>query len=243
MTRNEPETPPAVQEARRRVRNVSIGTTALSLAIIPLVWGAKVTGIDPNVAVWSWVGAMAVGAAVYPWRRWARDAGLIREHNRLIARTDLGLLSDGETAPSETTTDPLQQMAGRIISLAEGDPAVKALVDNVMARRADLQHDLRSLEEAIEMEASLDGETGQRHSRLTEVADARRDDLRALTDALRDLHVELTVRSDTDHSATVQRIDHLLASLSAETELVALGSASDAATEKPRQRPAATRQT
>ena len=86
MTRNEPDTPPAVQEARRRVRNVSIGTTALSLAIIPLVWGAKVVGIDPNVAEW---GAMAVGAAVYL-ARWARDADLIREHNRLIARTDLG---------------------------------------------------------------------------------------------------------------------------------------------------------
>ena len=71
---------------------------------------------------------------------------------------------------------------------------MKRLVESVMSRRAELLHDLESLESAIAMEAALDDPGGRRHERLSAVADAQKAELQSLTDALRDLHVELTVQ-------------------------------------------------
>ncbi len=241
MAESDDQIPEAVVEAHRRSRNVSIAILAGSLAIVPLVWAASTLGVDPDIAVWSWVGVMGVGALAYPWRRYGRALSLIQEHRSQQARTELGIDTEA-TATTEADADPLARIARRIISLAGDDAAVEPLVDSVMARRSELQHDLQSLEEAIAMEASLGDATGTRHGRLSEVAEARRTDLQRLADALRDLHVELTVRSEADHTATVARIDLLLASLSAETELVALGSTAEASAATARSRPEPQRQ-
>lgn len=234
----------ALADARRRSRNVTIATICGSLAILPMVWGAKAVGLDPSVAVWSWVGVLGLGAAVYPWRQYASDLGVIREAGRIEARTKLGLADTPAAGVlPEAPADPLQAMADRVVQLAGGDDTVKRLVKTVMGRRTELLHDLESLESAIAMEAALDDPGGRRHARLTAVADARKADLQSLTDALRDLHVELTVQKGTDPTEAVQRMDHLLASLSAETELVALGSTDSREAEAPRRRPHAERQT
>jgi len=233
MSDAEQPEPPAVLEARRRSRNATLVMVAASLSIIPLIFASKALGFSADIVVYAYMGLMVGGACVLPWRKYSQDLQTIQEHQRHIAQKTLGITAAPE-ALQEDPNDPLAGLARRVLSLADDDDAISALVKTVMARRADLQRDLSSLDEALAMESAMDGEDHPRHARLNAVAEARRADLKHLNDALRDLHVELTVRSDADHTEAVQRVDDLLASLSAETELAALDDGIDAA-EPPRQ--------
>lgn len=233
MSDAEQPEPPAVLEARRRSRNATVAIVAASVAIFPLIYAGKALGLSADMVVYGYLGLMAVGAYLSPWRKYSQDLQTIQEHQRHIAQKTLGITAAPE-APLEDPNDPLAGLARRVLSLAVDDDAISALVKTVMTRRADLQRDLHSLDEALAMESAMDGEDHPRHARLNAVAEARRADLKRLNDALRDLHVELTVRSDADHTEAVQRVDDLLASLSAETELAALDDGADTA-EPPRQ--------
>lgn len=223
MSDAETPEPAAVQEARRRSRNGTIVAIGVSLAVVPMIAAGKALGISPEVATLTYLGLAGVAALFAPWRQYSQDLQTIKEHHRHIAQQALGITREPAAQADASATDPLAALARRVRTLAGDDGAIPGLVDGVLARRADLQRDLSSLEEALALEAAVDGEENPRHARLAAVADARRADLKRLGDALRDLHVELTVRSDADHTATVQRVDHMLASLSAETELAALG--------------------
>ena len=69
MAESDDQIPEAVVEAHRRSRNVSIAILAGSLAIVPLVWAASTLGVDPDIAVWSWVAIVCV-TGVCRWNPW-----------------------------------------------------------------------------------------------------------------------------------------------------------------------------
>ena len=219
--------PPAVLEARRRSRNATLGVVAASLTIFPMILASELLGFGADAVLYGYTGLLAVGAFFVPWRQYSQDLQTIQEHQRHIAQKQLGISTDAAPA-QEDPNDPLVALSRRVLRLADDDAAITGLVETVMARRAELQSDLSSLDEALAVELAMDGEDSPRHTRLAAVADARRADLKRLSDALRDLHVELTVRSDADHTEAVQRVDHMLASLSAETELASLDGGSAA---------------
>lgn len=237
MSDAEQPEPPAVLKARRRSRTATLGFVAISLAIFPLIFASKTFGFSADTVIYAYIGLMALGAYMAPWRKYSQDLQTIQEHHRHVAQRKLGITSKPKP-PKEDSNDPLAALANRVLTLAGDDAAISGLVETVMARRADLRRDLSSLDEALAMEAAMDSEDNPRHARLNVVAEARRDDLKHLSDALRDLHVELTVRSDADHTEAVRRVDDLLASLSAETELAALdGGTDDAAPSRQEEAP------
>ena len=234
--------PDAVLQARRRSRNGTLAVVGATLAFFPLIAASKALGLSADIAVYSYLGILGVAAALAPWRQYSQDLQTIQEHQRYLAQQKLGI-KPGTPVAQATSPDPLSALSSRILALAEQDGAIPGLVQGVMARRADLQRDLSSLEEALALEAEMDGVDNPRLARLVAVAQSRRVDLQRLGDALRDLHVELTVRSDADHTAVVERVDHMLASLSAEAELAALGGeAGTPDPEGPRRQPRRQRQ-
>ena len=156
---------------------------------------------------------------------------LIREYTRQKDQqaVEAAILADDQQ-PAEPT-HPVHALAQRVRKLAAAEPRIPQLVDQVCARFDQLQAELGSLQQAMAAEETLGSGPNPRLERLSQVAQYKSAEQQALTDAIRDLHVELTEREGRNPDAICGQIDELLASLAAEAEVAQLtGQAPVAAT-------------
>jgi hypothetical protein len=95
------------------------------------------------------------------------------------------------------------------------------MVDGLLGHLDSLQRDAETLRQAIALDEEVLGERQEGTTRLGMALERKEQAIERLSLALRDLHVELTIRDEGDHSATYRRVDDLLATLSAEREVTA----------------------
>jgi hypothetical protein len=125
--------------------------------------------------------------------------------------------TDGEALPAE---HPLHGIAARVRELGGDDQRVSKLVDSLLAKLDAVGQDADTLREAVATEQALaTSEDDPRIERLAGVLADKEALIAQLTDALRDLHVELTARENEDHEALFEQVGDLVAGLSAEAEV------------------------
>jgi hypothetical protein len=123
----------------------------------------------------------------------------------------------GEALPPE---HPLHGIAARVRELGGDDQRVSKLVDSLLAKLDAVGQDADTLREAVATQQAL-ATSGDdpRIERLAGVLADKEALFAQLTGALRDLHVELTIRENEDHEVLFEQVSDLLAGLSAETEV------------------------
>jgi hypothetical protein len=130
---------------------------------------------------------------------------------------EMSSVLDGEVLPAE---HPLYGIAARVRELGGDDQRVSKLVDSLLAKLDAVGHDADTLREAVATERALaTPEDDPRIGRLAGVLADKEALITPLTDALRDLHVELTARENEDHEALFEQVGDLVAGLSAEAEV------------------------
>ncbi len=217
-----PENEPAkVREARSMQEKITIGIIAASLGILPFALVSKLTPNPDLFMLWAtagWAVLSAVGAWFVPWRKFMKSQAMIKEYDRLQAREALEEAIGQPASP--IGEHPLSSVADRIRKLASADQRILEIVNAIGGRLDALHRDGQSLQAAIDMEKDLGAaDDDARVARLSEVLELNRVAQGQLGDALRDLHVELTVRADQDHEALFQQLNELLMDFSIDTEL------------------------
>jgi len=171
-----------------------------------------------NWVLIGWGTLCGAGALVFPWRKLAAAQSLVKEYDSMKARAALDEVL--ETPEQLSQEHPLSALADRVRQLADGNERVLGILDVLVSRLDALDSDAQSLRSAMAVETELGAADGDpRMSRMAEVLARNEATQGRLNDALRDLHVELTVRADQNHEALFSRLDDLLLDFSVDTEL------------------------
>jgi hypothetical protein len=219
--------PENVKEAKRWLGRVSLAIVAGSLFILPLVFASKAIGVDPLWAVGTWLGLGAVAGSMISWSKFSRAGALVTEFERHRAKNDLAILEDRGTSLAEA--HPLHAIAARVCALVGDDERVSAMVDDLLARLKQVGQDVESLREAVATEKGFATSTEDpRVQRLVGVLEQKQALMAQLSGALRDIHVELTLRQNDDHEPLFCQVNDLLAGLSAEAEVARVTNDEDA---------------
>ena len=208
--------PAVIKEAKRLHRNAAIGITAYSLSIFPAM--AIADYLHFNFSFLIWVAAGGVLAYFTDWSKLGSTYTLLEEYKKRKAKKLLETTLGPE--PELDADHPLAGIAERVRGLACGDKRVLDVVDTLLVKVGEVEHDLGSLTAAVEAEKNL-GTTDEddRIQRLNAVAIQKKAVLEKLANGLRDLHVELTVRQDEDHDALLSQVSNMLDGIAAETEV------------------------
>ena len=209
------QVPEAIREAKRINRNAMLASFGFAVGWIPLVGLGKSIGFDTGSMILGWFGLMGVAAFFTNWGKVNQAYALLKAYDEQQAEEALA-----NAVPSLDTDDPMHAIASRIKDLAQGDEAVLKLVDDLLLQVNKAQQDLVSLTDAVQAEVELGGaEDGPRLARLQAVAGAKQRVMDQLSGAMRDLHVELTVRQNDDHGDLISQVRDVLDGISAETEV------------------------
>ena len=197
-------------------RNFAIGSFAYSVSIFPMI--AISQYVSFNHAFLMWVAAGGVLAYFTDWSKLSSTYTLLEEYKK---RTAKNLLEDAIGPEPELDAEhPLAGIAERVRGLADGDKRVLGVVDTLLVKVGEVEHDLASLTAALEAEQSLGAtDEDERIQRLNAVAVKKKAVLEKLAGGLRDLHVELTVRKNEDHGALLSQVSNMLDGIAAETEV------------------------
>jgi hypothetical protein len=212
------ETPDVIKEAKRVSRNAALGITAWTLSIFPLTALSNTTLFAGTHSFLFWIAGAAVLAYFTDWTKLSSATTLLEEYRKKTAHN---LLESTLGPDPELDADhPLAGIAERVRGLAEGDARVLDVVDTLLVKVREVEHDLASLTAAVEAEQSL-GATNEdeRIQRLNTVASQKKAVIEKLAGGLRDLHVELTVRKNDDHDALLSQVSNMLDGIAAETEV------------------------
>ena len=217
--------PDPIKEAWRFTKRFEITFTAMCLSILPLIFAARAVSLPESWVLWFYFGMLAVGVALAPWRTISVSRTLVREYERQQAQVQLADATKGAALEPD---NPLSALAERVQALAGTDERLLELVDTLIARLDRASRDVASLEAAVAAERQLTEDADDpRVLRLSGVLQSRRSQTDAMVQALRDLHVELTIREDSDHGALFAEVNDLLASLSTETEVEQTGKSAE----------------
>ena len=210
--------PEVIKEARRVNRNAAIALWVWSLGWVPLMILDAHFGIDFGYSAVGWLASGGLLAAFTPWSKLGPAYTLLEEYKK---RTAKNLLEDAIGPEPELDAEhPLAGIAERVRGLADGDKRVLGVVDTLLVKVGEVEHDLASLTAALEAEQSLGAtDEDERIQRLNTVAVKKKAVLEKLAGGLRDLHVELTVRKNEDHGALLSAVSNMLDGIAAETEV------------------------
>ena len=111
-------------------------------------------------------------------------------------------------------------MVKRVRQLAADDQRMLDVLDTLICRLDTLAKDLESLRAAIAVEEDLGAQLDEpRMRRLMVVLQEKEAAENGLQSALRDLHVELTMRADQDHGPLLARMNDVLLDLTVDSEI------------------------
>ena len=209
-----------IEADKRFVHRSNVGIVGACLAFVPWIYAAGWMGMSGDMATMVGLGALAAGGLAFPWAKYTASERRVREFLKLETRKELSGAA-GETTVLPESMTPLQKMGARVIELSGEDDHVREMVDGLLGHLDSLQRDAETLRQAIALDEEVLGERQEGTTRLGMALDRKEQAIERLALALRDLHVELTIRDEGDHSATYRRVDDLLATLSAEREVTA----------------------
>jgi hypothetical protein len=225
--------PDNVKEAKRWFVKMYALLMGLGLSLLPMVVLADAVAMPGTWVLGTWLGFGAIGAYLFPWSKFSDTQALLREYRRIEAKTALtSEMGDG----AELAADhPMHAIASRVRDLGGDDARVSKMVDDLLAQLDRVGRDADSLREAVAAEQSLASSADDRRvQRLTAVLDQRQALIAQLSGALRDLHVEHTVRQDDDHDSLFGQVSDMLAGLSAEAEVAQVSADADADADRKR---------
>ncbi len=175
-------------------------------------------GVEPLWGVGLHLAGLGIGAYLTPWARLSAASGLISEYHRREAASALADTMGDEQALAGD--HPMHAIATRLRQLGADDARVTQMVDDLVGQIARVEGDAASLAQAVSAEQSLATSADDpRVQRLSGVLADKQSLAEQLIGALRDLHVELTVRHNEDHEALFAQVSDLLAGISAQTEV------------------------
>ena len=211
------DVPEAVQIAQRVYRKYMMAIVGFSVGgWIPVLLLDKLGIVGAGTTIVAWLGIGAVASLLMDWSKMGRAQTVIQAYAQQNAEA---VLTDD--TPVLDDDDPLHAIAKRLRELAQGDEAVSALVADLHLQMDKAERDLESLTAAVNAEVELgSSENESRLQRLKAVASEKQGVLDQLASAMRDLHVELTIRQDDDHGALIAQVRDALDRIAAETEVV-----------------------
>jgi hypothetical protein len=210
------EPPDVIKEAKRVSHNAALKLTAWTVSIFPFMWISEY--LPFNYSILMWLAGGAVLAYFTDWAKLKSATTLLEEYPKIAAHN----LLEATLAPDPEldAEHPLAGIAERVRGLADRDGRVLDVVDTLLVKVSEIEHDLASLTAAVEAEKSLGAtEEDDRIQRLNAVALQKNTVLEKLAGGLRDLHVELTVRKNDDHDALLSQVSDMLNGISAEAEV------------------------
>lgn len=182
--------------------------------------GAAATGVEP--LIFSTIGIYAAGAGAFAWRT-TQNRSEVNRSKALVeaweSQSVLDQIAATDPIPDDPRWEALSNVLARVRQL--GDDHAREVADTAEGRLKAWMRDLASLQEALEAEKALGGES-PRGERLLVAQQAKQAQFDRLVEGLRDLHVELAVREASSVDPLVDRIEDLLAVAEAETEVEAL---------------------
>lgn len=218
--------PENIKEAKQWLGRVTLAIVGGSLFIVPLAFASMAVGIEPWWAIGVWLGLGAVAGRMVS-SKLSRVTALVTEFERQGAKNDLAILEDRGTSLAEA--HPLHAIATRVCALVGDDEQVSAMVDDLLTRLKQVGQDAESLREAVATEQGLATSAEDlRVQRLVGVLEQKQALMAQLSGALRDIHVELTLRQNDDHEPLFCQVSDLLAGLSAEAEVARVTNDEDA---------------
>ena len=210
------DVPEAVQIAQRVTRKYTMAVVGFCVGgWIPVLLLDNLGIVGAGTSIVAWLGIGAVASLLMDWSKMGRAQTVIQAYAQQNAEA---VLTDD--TPFLDDDDPLHAIAKRLRELAQGDETVLALVADLQLQIEKANQDLASLTGAVNAEVELgSSENEARLQRLKAVASEKQGALDQLASAMRDLHVELTIRQDDDHGTLIAQVRDVLDGIAAETEV------------------------
>lgn len=236
MDEKRPEVVIDAEQVLKRETYKDVGGSVLFTAAIFGSIAAPVSGLLPDGAMLPLLGGITLAFLGWTMINKNRMARTVRNAKSVIQVYDeknaaLKIAHDiispeyGDVAIADERWANVRQMIERVRKLSEADLDTQTVIDDISTYLIEQFRDLQSLSEAVQAEAAMSEETEDCDARLAKLqsaADRANARLTRLIHALRDVHVELTMRDAHTSEGLTQTLRDLFHQLQADNEVSAI---------------------
>ena len=228
------EKPELIRDAEAFLKQYAFREVAVSVlftaAVLLSTFGAPAFGlVGMGIGLG---GSFAAFIGYLIWKSWALGArkaeavSLVETYNSkkaaLMIAQDIISPEQSDLGIQDKRWDGTKALLGRVRKLAGGDATTLIVIDDIAEYLIDAFQAVASLEDGLKAERALDQETPDclaRQARIQTKLDQRNQQADALISALRDVHVELTMRDDGDHEGLSEKLRDVFFRVQAENEV------------------------
>ena len=236
MDENRPEVVIDAEQVLKRETYKDVGGSVLFTAAVFGSIAAPVSGLLPDGAMLPLLGGITLAFLGWTMINKNRMARTVRHAKSVIQvyeekNAALKIAHDiispeyGDVAIADERWANVRQMIERVRKLSEADLDTQTVIDDISTYLIEQFRDLQSLTEAVEAEAAMSEDTedcATRLAKLQSAADRANSRLTRLIRALRDVHVELTMRDAHTSEGLTQTLRDLFHQLQADNEVSAI---------------------